>query len=85
MTWRRGDLTVDVGAIILAPGYQIYRAEFSEEYGLGRYPNVVTALQFERLLSASGPSMGHVERPSDGEIPQADRLSAMCWFPGSEP
>jgi heterodisulfide reductase subunit A-like polyferredoxin len=57
-----------VGAIILAPGYQTYRAEQAEEYGWGRYPNVVTALQFERLLSASGPTMGHVRRPSDGKI-----------------
>ncbi len=55
----------DVGAIILAPGYQTYNAELSAEYGFGRYPNVVTALQFERLLSASGPTSGHVERPSD--------------------
>jgi heterodisulfide reductase subunit A-like polyferredoxin len=57
---------INVGAIILAPGYQVYRAELSEEYGFGRYPNVVTSLQFERLLSASGPTMGHVKRPSDG-------------------
>ncbi|GAH54613.1 unnamed protein product, partial [marine sediment metagenome] len=39
---------IDVGAVILAPGYQIYRAELSEEFGLGRYPNVVTSLQYER-------------------------------------
>ncbi|MGQ9850131.1 MAG: FAD-dependent oxidoreductase [Aggregatilineaceae bacterium] len=64
------DETVHVGAVILAPGYQVYRAELSEEYGLGRYPNVVTALQFERLLSASGPTMGHIQRPSDGRTPR---------------
>ncbi|CAG0954315.1 partial formate dehydrogenase (NADP+) beta subunit, partial [Anaerolineae bacterium] len=56
---------VQVGAVILAPGYEVYRAELSEEFGFGRYPNVVTSLQFERLLSASGPTGGHVERPSD--------------------
>jgi heterodisulfide reductase subunit A-like polyferredoxin len=61
---------VNVGAVILAPGYQIYRSELSEEYGWGRYPNVVTSLQFERLLSASGPTMGHVKRPSDGHTPK---------------
>ena len=61
---------IDVGAIILAPGYQAYNAALSEEYGFGRYPNVVTALQFERLLSASGPTMGHVQRPSDGATPR---------------
>ncbi|HSB88666.1 MAG TPA: FAD-dependent oxidoreductase, partial [Anaerolineales bacterium] len=49
---------VHVGAVILAPGYQIYNAELSGEFGLGRYPNVVTSLQFERLLSASGPTGG---------------------------
>ncbi|HLC02352.1 MAG TPA: FAD-dependent oxidoreductase [Anaerolineales bacterium] len=57
---------VQVGALVLAPGYQVYRAELSQEYGLGRYPNVVTSLQLERLLSASGPTKGHVNRPSDG-------------------
>ncbi|MDE3089952.1 MAG: CoB--CoM heterodisulfide reductase iron-sulfur subunit A family protein, partial [Chloroflexota bacterium] len=56
---------VQVGAVILAPGYEVYRAELSEEFGFGRFPNVVTSLQFERLLSASGPTSGHVERPSD--------------------
>ena len=56
---------IEVGAVILAPGFQIYQAELSQEYGLGRYPNVVTALQFERLLSASGPTSGHVLRPMD--------------------
>ncbi len=61
--------TLQVGALILAPGYQVYRAELSEEYGLGRYPNVVTALQFERLLSASGPTSGHIRRPSDQQEP----------------
>ena len=62
--------TLQVGALILAPGYQVYRAELSEEYGFGRYPNVVTALQYERLLSASGPTRGHVKRPSDNNNPR---------------
>jgi heterodisulfide reductase subunit A-like polyferredoxin len=56
---------IEVGAVILAPGFEVYHAEQSGEFGWGRYPNVVTALQFERLLSASGPTFGHVERPSD--------------------
>jgi heterodisulfide reductase subunit A-like polyferredoxin len=58
---------VQVGAVILAPGYEVYRAELSEEFGFGRFPNVLTSLQFERLLSASGPTHGHVQRPSDGK------------------
>jgi heterodisulfide reductase subunit A-like polyferredoxin len=61
---------INVGAIILAPGYQIYNAQLSEEFGLGRYPNVVTSLQYERMLSASGPTSGHIKRPSDGKSPK---------------
>ena len=61
---------IDVGAVILAPGYQPYHAELSEEYGFGRYPNVINALQFERLLSASGPSMGQIQRISDNKPPK---------------
>ncbi|MEK7787308.1 MAG: 4Fe-4S ferredoxin, partial [Chloroflexota bacterium] len=61
---------VKIGAVILAPGYQAYNAKLSPEFGFGRYPNVVTALQFERLLSASGPTTGHVKRPSDGARPK---------------
>jgi heterodisulfide reductase subunit A-like polyferredoxin len=59
--------TIDVGALVLAPGFIPYPAERSQEYGFGRYRNVVTSLQFERLLSASGPTFGHVRRPADGE------------------
>ena len=61
---------INVGAVILAPGYQIYNAQLSEEFGMGRYPNVVTSLQYERLLSASGPTSGHIQRPSDGDSPK---------------
>ena len=64
---------VNVGALILAPGFTAYNAADAEEYGVGRYPNVVTSLQFERLLSASGPTNGHVYRPSDNTIP--DRIA----------
>ena len=61
---------INVGALILAPGYQVYHAELSEEFGLGRYPNVVTSLQYERMLSASGPTGGHVKRPGDDAGPK---------------
>ena len=61
---------VKVGSVILAPGYEVYNARLSQEYGLGRYPNVLNALQFERILSASGPTLGHVQRPSDGKVPK---------------
>ncbi len=59
----------DVGAVIVAPGYELYDASLSEELGFGRYPNVLTSMQFERLLSASGPTRGAVLRPSDQEEP----------------
>jgi heterodisulfide reductase subunit A-like polyferredoxin len=61
---------IEVGAVVLAPGFKTYQAELSEEFGLGRYPNVVSSLQYERLLSASGPTSGHVERPSDKARPK---------------
>ncbi len=61
---------LDVGAILLAPGFATFDAEKAGEYGWGRYPNVVTSLQFERLLNASGPTLGHVQRPSDGRTPK---------------
>ncbi len=61
---------LQVGAILLAPGFTTFDAEKAGEYGWGRYPNVVTSLQFERLLNASGPTLGHVQRPSDGRTPK---------------
>ena len=61
---------LQVGSVLLAPGFKPYNASLSGEYGFGRYPNVITALQFERLLSASGPTMGHIIRPSDAQEPQ---------------
>ncbi|MGD2176282.1 MAG: FAD-dependent oxidoreductase [Anaerolineae bacterium] len=61
---------IDVGAILVAPGFEAYPAEESAEYGWGRYPNVVTSVQFERLLNASGPTHGHAQRPSDGKTPK---------------
>jgi heterodisulfide reductase subunit A-like polyferredoxin len=62
--------TLEVGAVILAPGFRPFDAKLKPEYGYGRYPNVITSLQFERLLSATGPCAGHVQRPSDGADPQ---------------
>ena len=61
---------INVGAVILAPGFVPYQAELSQEYGLGRYPNVITSLQLERLLNASGPTGGEVLRPADQVIPK---------------
>jgi heterodisulfide reductase subunit A len=56
----------EVGAIIAATGYTTWAAEQAREHGYGRHPDVVDGLEFERLLSASGPTGGEVRRPSDG-------------------
>lgn len=64
-------INIDVGAIILATGYELFDARKIPEYGYGRLPNVVTALEFERFLSASGPTRGHVYRPSDLSVKES--------------
>ena len=61
---------LEVGSIILAAGFDEFEPDVKKEYGYGRFKNVVTATEFERILSASGPFGGHVVRPSDGEIPE---------------
>jgi heterodisulfide reductase subunit A-like polyferredoxin len=61
---------VKVGSIILAPGFSLTDPNIREEYGYARYPNVVTSLEFERILSASGPYHGHIKRPSDQSEPE---------------
>ena len=60
----------EVGTIITATGYDLYDKEKMAEYGYGKYPDVVDGLQFERLLSASGPTGGKVLRPSDHKVPK---------------
>ena len=60
----------NVGAIIIATGYELYPISKIPEYGGGRYPDVIDGLQFERLLSASGPTQGKIARPSDGKVPK---------------
>jgi len=60
----------DIGAILVATGYDLYPLENLGEYGYGRYPDVIDSLQFERMLSASGPTGGEVLRPSDGKVPK---------------
>ncbi|WP_041284204.1 CoB--CoM heterodisulfide reductase iron-sulfur subunit A family protein [Desulfobacca acetoxidans] len=61
---------INVGAIILAPGFKAFDPHLYESYGYGRYKNVITSLEFERILSASGPYEGHLVRPSDHQPPR---------------
>lgn len=58
--------TLQVGAVLLTPGFEEFDPALSGEYGHGRYPNVLSSVQFERMLSAAGPTEGSVLRPSDG-------------------
>jgi heterodisulfide reductase subunit A-like polyferredoxin len=60
---------VNVGAVILSPGYQVFNPIAYQTYHYATLPNVVTALEFERILSASGPFGGHLVRPSDHQEP----------------
>jgi heterodisulfide reductase subunit A len=59
-----------VGAIVVATGFDVFPIEEIKEYGYGRAPDIIDGLHFERLLSASGPTEGIVRRPSDGKIPK---------------
>ncbi len=72
INYEQEDEIVDIeaGAIIMASGGEITDPQLKQELGYGRYPNVISSLQFERLLSAGGPHMGKVLRPSDFKPPK---------------
>jgi len=63
-------ITVTVGSIVVAVGFQLFDAKNKQEYGYGRYDNVITGLDFERLVNAAGPTGGHLARLSDAKIPK---------------
>jgi heterodisulfide reductase subunit A len=63
-------LEIKVGSIILSPGFDEFNARLKTEYGYGVYQNVVTSIEFERIMSATGPYFGTILRPSDGDIPE---------------
>jgi heterodisulfide reductase subunit A len=63
-------MDIEVGSIIVAPGFNLFDLTRKPQYGYGVYPNVVSSLELERMLSATGPHAGMVLRPSDGEIPR---------------
>ena len=70
--WEQQDqiITEKFGAIVVATGYQTFDPTVYHEYGGGRYPDVITGLQLERMMNASGPTGGEVVRPSDGAHPK---------------
>ncbi len=67
---RPKEFTLEVGSVILALGFRPFDPKDLEFTGYGRLKNVVTSMEFERLLSPSGPCMGHMERPSDKKEPK---------------
>ena len=69
--WMKDEqLEIEVGSIILSPGFDEFEPSLKSEYGYGRFPNVVSSIEFERFLSASGPFKGQVLRPSDQKHPK---------------
>ncbi|NTW55688.1 MAG: CoB--CoM heterodisulfide reductase iron-sulfur subunit A family protein [Chlorobiaceae bacterium] len=69
-TFQDEYLDLEIGAIVVATGFQVQDTAMYGEYGYGKYPDVITGLQFERLASASGPTAGKILRPSDQKEPQ---------------
>jgi heterodisulfide reductase subunit A len=67
---KEEEIEVNVGAVILTPGFEIFDAKTNEDLGYGQYANVITSLEFERILSASGPFAGKVMRPFDLKTPK---------------
>lgn len=63
-------LDLEVGAIIVATGMDVYDPRPNDEYGYTRYQDVVTSMEFERLINAGGPTAGELVRPSDGRVPK---------------
>ncbi len=67
---KEEEIKLDVGAIIITPGFDEFNPEIKPEYGYSRFPNVVSSIEFERMISASGPYQGHIKRISDEKEPK---------------
>jgi len=67
---KEKELTIQAGAIIVSPGCEVFDPKAYDVYGYQRSPNIVTSLEFERMLSASGPLGGHLIRASDKKEPK---------------
>ena len=64
------EITINVGAVILSPGCEVFNPAAYDVYGYGKSQNIVTSLEFERILAATGPFGGHLVRPSDHKEPK---------------
>ncbi len=63
-------IEIPVGSVTICTGFDVKKTDFFPEYGYGKYKDVLDGIQFERLASASGPTLGEIRRPSDGQIPK---------------
>jgi len=72
---KETEVALQVGSLILAPGFKSFDPSRYDTYSCSAFPNVVTSLEFERILSATGPFMGHLSRPSDKKEP-----AKIAWF-----
>jgi len=72
---KESEFALNVGSLILAPGFKSFDPSRYDTYAYSALPNVVTSLEFERILSATGPFMGHLSRPSDKKEPEK-----IAWF-----
>ncbi|MEJ2730887.1 MAG: FAD-dependent oxidoreductase [Deltaproteobacteria bacterium] len=68
-------IELNVGSIVLAPGFEPFDPSKFDSYNYSRFPNVITSMEMERILSASGPTGGHLVRPSDHTEPKK-----IAWF-----
>jgi heterodisulfide reductase subunit A len=67
---REKNFTLNVGSVVLATGFKPFNPHAFDTYNYIKHPNVITSMEFERILSASGPTMGHLARPSDEKEPE---------------
>ena len=83
------ELTINAGAVLIAPGRRVYNPALYDTYGYQKSPNIVTSLEFERILSATGPFSGHLVRPSDHKTPRKiawiQCVGSRDMHPGSQP
>jgi heterodisulfide reductase subunit A2 len=86
---REKEIALNVGAVIIAPGCGVYDPGVYDIYHYKTSPNIVTSLEFERILAATGPSGGHVLRPSDNKEPEKiawiQCVGSRDLHPGSQP
>ena len=86
---RKKEVTLNVGAVLIAPGCNVYDPAVYDVYGYQTSPDIVTSLEFERILAATGPYNGHLVRPSDHKEPQKiawiQCVGSRDLHPGSQP